>query len=151
MDKKIKIVARCIYYKAVTPSCDIVEMDWETWREFLYAKPDRRIEIVLKLTGHNYMEGKVRELAWIPLDEYITVTINKGVPPKTEPRPKHTKEEIERCRQEVVEEIKKVNDPDISDKLKQDEIDRIMESPDFVINDILDYSSPETYVYYRFM
>ena len=72
----MQILARCIYYKAVTPSCDIVEMDWETWREFLYAKNDRRIEIILKLTGREYMEGKVRELAWIPLDEHIKVTID---------------------------------------------------------------------------
>lgn len=73
----MKIVARCLYYKAVTPSCDIVEMDAVTWREFLSAKNDRRIEIVLKLTGCENMEGEVRELAWIPLDENMDLTIKK--------------------------------------------------------------------------
>lgn len=147
----MKIVARCIYYKPVTPSCDIVEMDGDTWGEFLYAKEDRRIEIVLKLLGHEYMEGCVRELAWIPIDEHIQVTIKKNVRQKREPRPKHSKEEIEQCRQEVIEEIKKVNDPEISEAEKQEEIDIIKNSPDQVFNDIMDYSSPERYVYYIFL
>ena len=104
----VKIVARCIYRKPVTPSCDIVEMDWDTWREFLYAKEDRRIEIVLKLLGHEYMEGNVRELAWIPLDEHISVKIKKRIHRKPEPekKPQPTKEEIEQYRQAVIEELK---------------------------------------------
>jgi len=92
----MKIVARCIYYKAVTPSCDIVEMGFETWREFLNAKNDRRIEIVLKLTGHEYMEDKVRELAWIPLDENMELTTKKTSPKRERPKKqqKPNKEEI---------------------------------------------------------
>ena len=73
----MKVVARCIYYKPVTPSCDIVEMDEETWRAFLYAKNKRRLEIILKLTGKEYMEGYVRELAWIPLDENMKLSVKK--------------------------------------------------------------------------
>ncbi len=72
----MKVVIRCIYYKPVTPSCDIIEMDEATWRKFLYANEKERLEIALKLIGHEYMAGYVRELAWIPLDENINVTIN---------------------------------------------------------------------------
>ena len=32
----MKVTIRCIYDKAVTPSCDIVEMDGDIWREFLF-------------------------------------------------------------------------------------------------------------------
>ncbi len=104
----MKVVVRCIYYKPVPPSCDIIEMDWNTWREFLYAKEDRRIEIVLKLLGHEYMEGNVRELAWIPLDEHISVKIKKRICRKPEPEKQFqpTKEEIEQYRQSVIEELK---------------------------------------------
>jgi len=44
----MRIALRCIYYKAVTPSCDIVDMDDATWKEFL----------------HTY----VKEVVWIPLE-----------------------------------------------------------------------------------
>ena len=72
----MKVVVRCIYYKAVTPSCDIIDMDFETWRKFLYAKDRERIEIALKLIGREDMESYVRELAWIPLDDQTKVIEN---------------------------------------------------------------------------
>lgn len=72
----MKIVARCIYYKAVNPSCDIIDMDFETWRKFLYAKDRERIEIALKQIGHEDMISYVRELAWIPLDGQTKVIEN---------------------------------------------------------------------------
>ena len=75
----MKVVVRCVYYKPVTPSCDIIEMDDETWGEFLYAIPDRRKEIALKLLGKEDMNSYVRELAWIPLDERVNVTIKKKI------------------------------------------------------------------------
>ena len=105
----MKVVVRCIYYKPVTPSCDVIDLDDSTWREFLYAKPDRRKEIALKLLGKENRDTDVIELAWIPLDEHISVKIKKRIRQKPNPpRPKHTKEEIERCRQEVIEEIKEI-------------------------------------------
>lgn len=73
----MKVVVRCIYYEPVTPSCDIIEMDDEIWREFLYAKDRRRIEIALKLLGKEEMETYVRELAWIPFDGQIKIIENK--------------------------------------------------------------------------
>ena len=64
----MKVVVRCIYYKPVTPSCDIIDMDDNTWREFLLADKRKRIEIALKLLQKEKMGTYVRELAWIPLD-----------------------------------------------------------------------------------
>ena len=64
----MKVVVRCIYYKPVTPSCDIIDMDDNTWREFLLADKRKHIEIALKLLQKEKMGTYVRELAWIPLD-----------------------------------------------------------------------------------
>ena len=53
----MKLVVRCIYYKPVTPSCDVIEWDHETWIKFLHSDSMRdRINMVL-------------ELAWIPLGD----------------------------------------------------------------------------------
>lgn len=108
----MKIVARCIYHKPVTPSCNIIELDDATWSEFLYAKPSRRIEIVLKLTKQEFMDGKVRELAWIPLDDNMEVTIKKKRTQRTvNPTYKQTitKEQIETFRKEYQEECIRIN------------------------------------------
>ncbi len=75
----MKVVVRCIYYKPVTPSCDLIEMDGATWKEFLCADGRKRIEIALKLLGKENMDTHVKELAWIPVDENIEVTIKKEV------------------------------------------------------------------------
>ncbi len=72
----MKVVVRCIYYKPVTPSCDIIEMDDNTWSEFLLADNRKRIEIALKFLHKEKMETYVRELAWIPLDGQTKVIVN---------------------------------------------------------------------------
>lgn len=73
----MKVVVRCIYYKPVTPSCDIIDMDENTWRDFLLADKRKRIEIALKLLHKEEMETYVSELAWIPLDGQTKVIENK--------------------------------------------------------------------------
>ena len=73
----MKVVVRSIYYKPVTPSCDIIDMDDDTWREFLRADKRQRIEIALKLLHNEEMESYVSELAWIPLDGQTKVIENK--------------------------------------------------------------------------
>lgn len=73
----MKIVIRLIYYKAVNPSCDIIEMDNITWNEFRYATASERLSMALRLTNKESMEDKVRELTWIPLDGQDKVIINK--------------------------------------------------------------------------
>ena len=130
----MKVVIRCIYYKAVTPSCDIVEMDDDTWKEFLYAKPDRRKEIALKLLGKENMDTNVRELAWIPVDEHIEVTIKKRRRSRAaNPTYKQsfTQEQIDTFRKEYQEECMKINnDPNYSttpltDQEMQDSLNRL--------------------------
>ncbi len=64
----MKVVVRCIYYKAVTPSCDIIDMDTETWREFLHSGGNKRKEIAITLLNKQFMRDYIKEIAWIPLD-----------------------------------------------------------------------------------
>lgn len=64
----MKVVVRCIYYKAVTPSCDIIDMDTETWRAFLHSGGNKRKEIALTLLNKQSMRDYIKEIAWIPLD-----------------------------------------------------------------------------------
>jgi len=64
----MKIVVRCIYYKAVTPSCDIINMEHDTWMKFLHSGGNKRKEIVLALLNKESMESYIKEIAWIPLD-----------------------------------------------------------------------------------
>lgn len=64
----MKVAIRCIYYKPVTPSCDIIDMDYETWMDFLHSDMSKRKEIALRLLGRNPMLS-VREIAWIPLND----------------------------------------------------------------------------------
>lgn len=64
----MRIALRCIYYKAVTPSCDIVDMDDATWKEFLYTGGNKRKEIALKLLDKEWLMSYVKEVVWIPLE-----------------------------------------------------------------------------------
>ena len=62
----MKVVVRCIYYKAVTPSCDIIDMDNDTWRKFFLSTASQRKELALRLLKKEHLS--VKEIAWIPLD-----------------------------------------------------------------------------------
>ena len=64
----MRIALRCIYYKAVTPSCDIIDMDDATWKEFLHTGGHKRKEIALKLLDKEWLMSHVREVVWIPLE-----------------------------------------------------------------------------------
>lgn len=65
----MRVALRCIYYKAVTPSMDIVEMPSETWTAFLHGNNLQRIEIATRLLNKEYLRGSIREIAWIPIDD----------------------------------------------------------------------------------
>ena len=56
----MRIALRCIYYKAVTPSCDIVDMDDATWKEFLHTGGNKRKEIALKLLDKEWLMSYVK-------------------------------------------------------------------------------------------
>ena len=71
MSHTIRIVVRCINHYPITPTCDIIDLEWETWREFLFADQYRRIEIVCSVLNSNsaiWQPDKIREVAWIPLE-----------------------------------------------------------------------------------
>ena len=71
-DSKTRLVVRCIYRKPVTPSCDVLELNKEDYEKFLRMRSMlNRIAFVLKQLDREYMSGKVREIAWIPLDDDI--------------------------------------------------------------------------------
>lgn len=105
----MRLVVRCIYYKPVTPSCDVIELDQDTWFKFLHSESMRdRINIVLKHLNREYMSGKVRELAWIPMGDSMEFIKHDIVPEKsTEPEKKATitKEQYEQYLAELRNEL----------------------------------------------
>ena len=67
-DIKVTVVLRLRYRKPVSPSCDIVEMSWPVWREFLFASHKDRLKIALKILNKQYFVEYIEELTWISLD-----------------------------------------------------------------------------------
>ncbi len=64
----MKLAVRFRFYKAVTPSMEIVDLTEEQWREFfLLEDAGKRHDYMIKLLGKKYLDTK--ELWWIPLDE----------------------------------------------------------------------------------
>ena len=53
----------------VNPSCDIVEMSWDVWREFLQASHKDRLKIALGILNRSYFVEYIEELMWIPLEK----------------------------------------------------------------------------------
>ena len=65
----MRVAIRFIFYKAVTPSCDIVDIDDDTWSLFLRSDKVERIRIALHLLHKKEsLESKIREIAWFPLN-----------------------------------------------------------------------------------
>ena len=76
-NKKMRMVVRFIYRMSATPSCDIIEMDKDTWNKFLNLESmTSRINMVLKILDREYMAETVRELAWIPLDDNMELVVH---------------------------------------------------------------------------
>ncbi len=76
-NKKMRLVVRFIYRMSATPSCDIIEMDKDTWNKFLNLESmTSRINMVLKILDREYMAETVRELAWIPLDDNMELVVH---------------------------------------------------------------------------
>ena len=76
-DFKMRVVVRFIYRMSATPSCDIIEMDKDTWNKFLNLESmTSRINMVLKILDREYMAETVRELAWIPLDDNMELVVH---------------------------------------------------------------------------
>ena len=67
-DIKVTVALRLRYRKPVSPSCDIVEMSWDVWREFLCSSHKDRLKIALRILNRQYFVEYIEELLWIPLD-----------------------------------------------------------------------------------
>ena len=66
-DIKVTVALRLMYRKPVNPSCDIVEMSWDVWREFLRASHKDRLKIALGILNRPFFVEYIEELLWIPL------------------------------------------------------------------------------------
>jgi len=84
----MQVAVRCIYYMAVTPSCDVIDMNEETWNKFRFADSYERKQIVLELLGKEYMSDKIKEIVWIPLNGQNILYIAPNYEPKKEKRSK---------------------------------------------------------------
>ena len=66
-DIKVTVALRLRYRKPVSPSCDIVEMSWDVWREFLRSSHKDRLKIALRILNRPFFAEYIEELLWIPL------------------------------------------------------------------------------------
>lgn len=67
----MKLVVRQIYYKAVTPSCHIIDLDFDTWMKFLHGNEETRKQIACHAICPEKAESMAsytKEIAWISLD-----------------------------------------------------------------------------------
>ena len=64
----MKVAIALIYYKAVKPGFFIVEMTSEDWHKFLHGSQRVRQEMVVPKVAPS-VEGMVKELVWIPLND----------------------------------------------------------------------------------
>ena len=77
----MRIAVRFRYYKAVTPSMEIVNLTDQQWREFfLLEDATKRKDYMMKLLGKERLD--VKELWWIPLEgqDSLTVTSSSSTP-----------------------------------------------------------------------
>ena len=98
----MKLAIRFWYYKAVQPSLHFAELDTFQWRNFLgMQKPDRRRDYIMNLLHLEYLQAKVREMWWIPLDDNMEIKIHreKKLPPCEGMSPQNYNPEIELVKQ----------------------------------------------------
>ena len=76
-EMKMRLAVRLIFRMSAAPSCDIIEMDNDTWKKFLNLESmTSRINMVLKILDREYMAETGRELAWIPLDDNMELVVH---------------------------------------------------------------------------
>lgn len=64
----MKVAITLIYYKAVKPGFFIVDMSSDDWRKFLHGSQRVRQDMIVPKIAPS-VEGMVKELVWIPLDD----------------------------------------------------------------------------------
>lgn len=73
----MKIAVRFRYYKAVTPSMQIVDLSDNQWKEFLSLEDaGKRHDFMIKLLGKEFLDTK--ELWWIPLEQQSILKIDNA-------------------------------------------------------------------------
>lgn len=144
----MRIVVRCIYRKPVTPSCDIIDMDDITWKEFFHVVRKRK-ELVLRLLNKEYLMNDVRELAWIPLDNQDKIgVIEEGKVVRTartmplNPKKRFSKEEIIAFRQATLRRMLQLGEPK---ERAQQELDMDEEPNIEHWTEIMQYHTPESW------
>ena len=70
----MKVAIALLYYKAVKPGFFIVEMSLEDWRKFLHGSQRVRQEMIVPKVAPS-VEGSVRELVWVPLNDQSKLQI----------------------------------------------------------------------------
>ena len=132
----MRIAVRFRYYKAVTPSMEIVDLTDQQWREFLLLEDAvKRHDYMIKFLGEKQINTK--ELWWIPLDEGMEIKVKKQRTPK-ENLSMPSKEQIEQFRRDYQAELVRLNDDEESGHpLTQTEL-----------RDALDRMSDNTAIYY---
>ena len=64
------LAVRFRYYRAKTPTFDIVELNSEQWREFFWLERSMmRMEWMIRFLHYEYKRREIKELWWIPLDD----------------------------------------------------------------------------------
>ena len=69
------VIVRFSYYKAVTPSCYIIEFTPEEWREFFLLEDNNKRRNYVHNFLHLENSCKRKEFWWIPVDEYCGISI----------------------------------------------------------------------------
>ena len=78
-EMKMRLAVRLIFRMSAAPSCDIIEMDNDTWNKFLRSESmTNRIDMLLDILDKEYMSEMIRELAWIPLDENMNLVVSQS-------------------------------------------------------------------------
>ena len=64
----MKVAITLIYYKAVKQGFFIVDMSSDDWRMFLHGNQRVRQDMIVPKVAPS-VEGMVKELVWIPMDD----------------------------------------------------------------------------------
>lgn len=141
----MKLAIRFRFYKPVTPSCQIVELTDEQWREFFLSEDTtKRRDYMIKLLGKEYLD--IKELWWIPLDDNMELKIHRKKKLHKPPIVNPTKEQIEQFRQRYQAEVLRANNEPGSEPIDAEELARMLDdlSDNEIIESIRYGSSPES-------
>ena len=143
----MKLAIRFWYYKPVTPSLHFAELDTDQWRKFLgLEKPDRRRDYIMDLLHLNYMQAKIREMWWIPLDDNMELKVHRKKKTPEQPKVVPTKEQIEQFRRQYRAEVLRVSNEPGSEPIEAEELAQILDSlsDNEIIESFRHGSSPES-------